>query len=59
MPPRSVNKPIEVPKSEKTRTYKAQEAVYELVRSPVFAISTAAKESPEKNPGKKMIQKMN
>ena len=49
---------MELPNSEKALTYRAQEAVYELVNSPVLAISTAAKESPEKNPGKKMIQKM-
>jgi hypothetical protein len=55
-PPSKVNKPIEFPNREKIRTYKAQEAVNELVKSPVFAISTAANESPEKNPGKKIIQ---
>jgi hypothetical protein len=33
----------------------AQEAVYELVSSPDLAISTAAKESPEKKPGKNTI----
>jgi len=54
-----VNNPIECPNREKILTYKAQEAVYELVNSPVFAISTAAKESAEKNPGNKIIQEMN
>ena len=33
----------------------AQEAVYELTKSPDLAILTAAKESVEKNPGKKTI----
>jgi hypothetical protein len=55
-PPRRVSKPIEFPNREKIRTYIAQEAVNELVKSPVCAISTAVNESPEKNPGKKIIQ---
>ena len=58
-PPRRVNKPIELPKSEKTLTYIAQEAVNELVNSPDLAICAAPNESPEKNPGKKIIQEMN
>jgi hypothetical protein len=44
------------PKNEKSLTYIAQEAVNEFVRLPVLAISTAANESPEKNPGKKITQ---
>ena len=55
-PPRRVSKPIAFPNSEKYLTNRAQEAVYELVSSPDLAMSTAAKESPEKNPGKKTIQ---
>ena len=55
-PPIKVNKPIVFPNREKIRTNKAQEAVNELVKSPVFAISKAANESLEKNPGKKIIQ---
>jgi len=46
-PPSKVSKPIEFPNREKIRTYKAQEAVYEFVKLPVFAMSTAANESPE------------
>jgi hypothetical protein len=44
------------PKNEKYLTYRAQDAVNEFVRFPVLAISTAPKESPEKNPGKKTTQ---
>jgi hypothetical protein len=55
-PPRRVSKPIACPNKEKSLTYIAQEAVYEFVKSPVLAISTAANESPEKNPGKRRTQ---
>ena len=44
------------PKNEKILRYIAQDAVNEFVRFPVLAISTAPNESPEKNPGKKIIQ---
>jgi hypothetical protein len=58
-PPIRVSRPIAFPKSEKTLTYKAHDAVPELVNSPVFAIVTAPKESPEKKPGKKISQQVN
>ena len=36
----------------------AQDAVYELTNSPDFAILTAANESVEKKPGKKIINQI-
>ena len=46
-PPMRVSRPIAFPKSEKILKYKAHDAVPEFVNSPVFAIATAPKESPE------------
>jgi hypothetical protein len=46
-PPSNVRRPIAFPKSENILTYSAHEAVYELVKFPDLAISTAPNESPE------------
>ena len=41
------------PKNENILTNNAHDAVAPVVNSPVLAMSTAPKESPEKKPGKK------
>jgi len=53
-----VRSPMACPCSEKSLTYNAHDAVKEFVSSPDFAIWTAPKESPEKNPGKKIIHQV-